>query len=194
MPRKKKEPKPKKEKDPYARWLSQWMITFNTNRSDVEFEEILNDAWEYIKDNIEDYLFATSSPTIRNIDVKTKHTIERGDKFDRVHLHAFISVDSDGMASLKYDKIDEDMNRYIKDRYRREYRGTPVYKRYKGGRFWAKLVLNANAVRNIEKYLKKAPILPMREKKEPKRTVRFNMGANEEKEVSRYLSPSEYLF
>lgn len=168
MPRKRKPVIPKPEKDPYAPWLSQWFITFNTNRTEEDFIEILEGAWEYIIEDIVAYLYAYSSPTIRIISVKQLHAVERGGKYHRIHLHSQLAVDSEGLSMLAYDKVHNHMNEYIRLNYELKHSKDKNYKKFEGGRFWARLVEGSNTARNIERYLAKAPLLPLRKRETAK--------------------------
>ena len=165
MPRKKKAPVEEKKKDPYAPWLSNWFITYNTNRSEDIFIPILEDAWQYILKNIADYLFAgESSPSIRLLAIKQHSAVERGPKFKRIHLHCDLSVDSEGLSMLHYNKIKIDMNQFIADAYSVQYDGDN-FRPYQGGACWVRLNKGANRARLVEQYLSKAPLII------PKRTV-----------------------
>ena len=165
MPRKKKDPVEEKEKDPNAPWLSNWFITYNTNRAEEAFIYILEEAWRYILTNIDRYLYAYSSDQIKLLAIKEHHAIERGPKFKRIHLHCDLSVDSEGLSMLNYTKIKIHMNRFIRRMYRIEFGETEGYKEYKGGACWVRLNPGANRARTVEQYLSKAPLII------PKKTV-----------------------
>lgn len=158
MPRKKKE---EKKHDPMAPWLSQWFITYNTNRTEPDFIDVLEEAWNQITKDLRPYLYKYSSPTIEITEIKEEHSIERGSTYHRIHLHSTLRVDSRGLSMLDYGKVHDELDALIKEMYEDNFSYLPNYKEYKGGRFWARLVKGANTNRNIEKYLAKARLLPV---------------------------------
>lgn len=158
MPRKKKE---EKKHDPMAPWLSQWFITYNTNRTEPDFIDVLEEAWNQILEDLRPYLYKYSSPTIEITEIKEEHSIERGGKYHRIHLHSVLSVDSRGLSMLDYGKLNDHLDLLIKEIYEDNFKYLKDYREYKRGILWVRLVKGANTNRNIEKYLAKARLLPL---------------------------------
>ena len=148
-----------KEHDPNAPWLSVWVLTYNTNRTSKRYIKIIKKAWKEILRNILKYTTAYSSDTITVTSVRELHTVERGDKYHKIHIHSNLEIESLGLTMLDYDSIKTDMDDIIHELYMDDYEDKEDYQPYTQGYFNGRIVKNANAARKILAYLAKAPLI-----------------------------------
>jgi hypothetical protein len=135
----------KRIKDPKAKHRSAWFITISTNSTNLKLASPLKKVWEYITKNIGQFAFSRTNGNI--LKVKVFSTIEVGDVYHRVHLHAYIEILSEGQAFLKY----HDIPIFINSQLRR----IPGFVAVK---FDARVVMNFNAKEATKEYMNKAPL------------------------------------
>lgn len=160
--------KEEKKRDPNAPWLSVWVLTYNTNRTSTRYIKILKMAWKEILRNLSKYTRTYSSPTITLTSVRELHTIERGGKYHKIHLHSNLEIESLGLTMLDYNLIKEDMDDIMHELYMDDYEDREDYQPYTQGYFNGIIVKNANAARKILAYLEKAPLLKIKKYKTPR--------------------------
>ncbi len=119
-----------------------WMITLNTNSSEIKLSSPLRKTWKYIVEHM--ISFSYGLPGTKVITVKENSEIEVGHKYHKAHLHGFVEIVSMGLVSLNYSKIKEFVDTQLKR-----------LKGYTGCHFDAQLVKNYDAPRRIKEYIEK---------------------------------------
>ena len=131
--------------NPNAKRKQAWLVTINTNSVNEKLIGPLKIVWKYILSNMNRFTYGNVGSQILN--VRERSTIERGEKFHRIHLHSKLEITSVGLVSLDYSGIKKFVNRQLKQ-----------VSGFGGIMFNAKLIPNYNQIELIQEYLEKAPI------------------------------------
>ncbi len=123
--------------------LQAWLITINSQSTNIKFKGPLRKIFDYIVTNMETFSFSQKGAKI--VKVRESAATEIGPTDHKVHIHGYIEITSlGGLVSLNYSKIKK-----FADMQLRKLPG------FVATYFDAKLVDNYNAQNNIEEYVHK---------------------------------------